>query len=442
MGSLTLQAGGLYLPIGTDAVVGKFAATDGNGDGTLDDPYSLTTAFTDGAVLPGETLWLRGGTYYWETRSPGEKGYVVSLRGTSGAPITIRPYPGERAIIDGGLKGKSNEAPYPEYLRIRDLEVLVSENVNDPTRLSEYEGSEPPADLVRPWGGMEFARGHDIKLINNIIHDNMQGIGFWQQVSGDSELYGNIIYNNGWDAPDRKHGHAIYTQNGVTHTDWKYIRNNISTNPWVNHIHAFGTAAPIDRFYIANNMCAAGLDTDPDWGSGRVVIGSDTVLSYLLRVIGNICAGLANRTLCDLSVGYGTGNRGDDVVVTGNRIWGSFGVLEFTNLTSSDNFAWQHDWTQGPRLDGVLIDIPSSPYTFLQPNIYDSSRAHLMVQNFADDETVAVDVSGFLGVGDNWELMDPRDLYGDPMQSGTCSGSTITIALDGEWLIGVLMNRG
>ncbi|MGI8978992.1 MAG: hypothetical protein ACR2FY_07185 [Pirellulaceae bacterium] len=47
-------------------------------------------------LKPGDTLYLRGGTYY-------EKSFV-SPSGSEGAPITISSYPGELAIIDGALR--------------------------------------------------------------------------------------------------------------------------------------------------------------------------------------------------------------------------------------------------------------------------------------------------------------------------------------------------
>ncbi len=47
-------------------------------------------------LKPGDTLYLRGGVYYEKVS--------LSQSGTSNAPITIASYPGELAIIDGGLK--------------------------------------------------------------------------------------------------------------------------------------------------------------------------------------------------------------------------------------------------------------------------------------------------------------------------------------------------
>lgn len=47
-------------------------------------------------LKPGDTLYLRGGTYYEKVR--------LTRSGTAEAPITIASYPGEMAILDGGLR--------------------------------------------------------------------------------------------------------------------------------------------------------------------------------------------------------------------------------------------------------------------------------------------------------------------------------------------------
>ena len=53
-------------------------------------------------LKPGDTLYLRGGTYYERVR--------LSCAGTYDAPITVRSYPGELAVIDGGIR-EFYEAP-------------------------------------------------------------------------------------------------------------------------------------------------------------------------------------------------------------------------------------------------------------------------------------------------------------------------------------------
>src|SRR3990172_1114386 len=180
-------------------------------NGSISAPWDLQTALSATAMVqPGDNINLKEGTYKHPNRSVGSKGYIIKLVGTSGSPITIKPEIGKRVTIDGGLY--TDETFVSQYVNVVGLEVLVSENLTE-TRTSTSSGSGAPPDLVRPWGGIDLRTGHAINIINCVIHDNFQGIGFWGTLGGNSTLYGNIIYSNGWIAPDRKHGHGIYTQN-------------------------------------------------------------------------------------------------------------------------------------------------------------------------------------------------------------------------------------
>lgn len=67
---------------------------DGN-SGTLESPWkNLGSALR--RLKPGDTLVLRGGRYYERV--------VLTQSGEPGKKITIRSYPGELAVIDGGLR--------------------------------------------------------------------------------------------------------------------------------------------------------------------------------------------------------------------------------------------------------------------------------------------------------------------------------------------------
>lgn len=65
------------------------------GPGTKEQPWkTLSRAGKD--LKPGDVLYLRGGTFYERT--------TLTIAGTKDAPITIRAFPGEIAILDGGLR--------------------------------------------------------------------------------------------------------------------------------------------------------------------------------------------------------------------------------------------------------------------------------------------------------------------------------------------------
>jgi len=67
---------------------------DGNA-GTEPAPWK-TLAYALRRLQPGDTLYLRGGTYYEKAS--------LTRSGTAEAPITIASFPGEVAVIDGGLR--------------------------------------------------------------------------------------------------------------------------------------------------------------------------------------------------------------------------------------------------------------------------------------------------------------------------------------------------
>ena len=66
---------------------------DDEGDGAEASPWRTLQHAID-QLAPGDTLYLRGGTYYENVR--------ISLHGAKDAPITICSYPGEQSVLDGG----------------------------------------------------------------------------------------------------------------------------------------------------------------------------------------------------------------------------------------------------------------------------------------------------------------------------------------------------
>ncbi len=130
-----------------------------------------------------------------------------------------------------------------------------------PRRIAE--GGSSPASYGRPWGGLNVYSGRGCKYIHLVIHDNAQGISFWSGAT-DNEIYGCIIYDNGWEAPDRGHGHAIYTQN---EKGLKTIADCIMTGGYGFSLHAYGSPrAFVDHYLAVGNIV---------YRSGPFLIGGD-----------------------------------------------------------------------------------------------------------------------------------------------------------------------
>src|SRR5215472_3719233 len=80
----------------TGQAIDHFVAPNGSfsGNGTFNSPWDLQTALNQPAgVLPGDTIWLRGGVYH----APTSNGFTSYLAGTAAGPILVRNYNGERA---------------------------------------------------------------------------------------------------------------------------------------------------------------------------------------------------------------------------------------------------------------------------------------------------------------------------------------------------------
>ncbi len=72
------------------------AGVDADSGGGIDTPWH-TLGYAFRRLQPGDTLFLRGGTYF-------ESSLVLSNSGTESQPIVIRGYPGETAVIDSGYR--------------------------------------------------------------------------------------------------------------------------------------------------------------------------------------------------------------------------------------------------------------------------------------------------------------------------------------------------
>jgi len=92
---------------------------------------------------PGDTLYLRGGVYY--------ERMALRRSGNEGAPITIRSFPGELAVIDGGLR-EFQEAPETSWQPLAD--GAPGEYVSTRTYFDLDERSPPHQFLPAAWEPM------------------------------------------------------------------------------------------------------------------------------------------------------------------------------------------------------------------------------------------------------------------------------------------------
>ncbi|HET6583658.1 MAG TPA: hypothetical protein VFG69_09425 [Nannocystaceae bacterium] len=403
---------GLYLYPAVAAAAEWHVTPDGaaEGDGSEASPWDLATAMAHpAAVMPGDTIWLHGGTY------PIVGGLTGVLVGTLDQPIVMRAVAGERVTLDTGDSAENRIFIEGAYAWYWGFEVTSSAE-------DRYADDGNAAD--RGYSIDAGSSGNPgIKLINLVVHDTQGAIGFWSGLTDESEVYGCLIYFNGYDFEDRGHGHAIYTQNveGA-----KIVRDNVMFGQYSHGIHAYTEGGQINDFVMEGNISFEnGVVSTISGRTRNLLVGGAPVAEnpQLRENYGWFDRGDGDGTSCD--IGYGSGTA--DAIAEGNVCAGGIAFrVDGTPMSIAGNtFVGSVEGLDAgmfPDNDVYPDGAPSGAQSFVRPNAYDPDRAHVVVFNWDLADTVDVDLSALLADGDGFELYDVQNYYGDPVLAGTYAG--------------------
>ncbi len=459
--------------IGNAAAADHFVAWNGTsaGSGSISSPWDLQTALSQPAtVQPGDTIWVRGGTYH----APTSNGFSSYLNGTASSPIIVRNYNAERATMDG-FGTEFVLGVYGSYTWFWGLEIMDSNTKR--TSTTPGSGAEPNAFGVAVYGpGNRF--------INLIVHDTAEGFSAYDQ-SPNSEFYGNLSYYNGWRGPDRNHGHGMYMQNA---SGTKLISDNIVGDNADEGLQVYGSGnASIIGFTVTgNSLYNTSSWPSPNYqynlvlGGGSIQSGNTISNNYsfftLARNYGFINLGqyssgdnlvAINNVFVGGYVSVAVEGMAGPVTFTGNRVYNTsasarlvtFGL--FSGQTTS-GFVWDNNsyygldrfyagiyngsstsggvsttlpgWTSETGFDShstYADGTPTSNWIYVRPNKYEAKRANITIYNWTLSSTVAVDLSSVLTPGDTYVIQDAQNFYGPPVAGGTYSGGTIAIPMTG-----------
>lgn len=404
-----------------------YAAPNGSasGNGSRDKPWDLATALAQpSAVKPGDTVWLRGGTY--------TGAFTSSLTGSPGKPITLRQYPGERVTIDGNYGGNN------PTLDIRGSNAwywgfeVTNSNL---TRIS------PTGDSPATRGVGVNLLGPATRLINVVIHDTGQGV-LSTAAAPDAQVYGSLIYYNGYDGPDRGHGHGIYLQND---TGIKRIVDNILFAQFGYGIHAYTESSKLNNLYFEGNTSFNnGVLSQVSGASTNLLVGangsaaSDPNASEKVAkndsLVGNMTysSGSAGTSA---NLGYSKGiaspniannylmgptalaliNAFRPISMSGNSLWGTISGFTSSEFPNNTYFA----------------NRPTGLKVFIRPNQFEPGRAQITVYNWDKLAAVDIDLKGLLTAGTAYELRNAQNFFGPAVLSGTYDGSTLHVPMNG-----------
>ncbi len=384
-----------------------------SGNGSINNPWDLKTALNQpSAVHAGDTIWLRGGTY---TNPP----WVSHLVGTAANPIIVRQYAGERARLDGNYAGNETTLIIlGQYTWFWGFEVFNS----DPTRYTS-DGDWPP----RRGPGTQNS-GQGTRMINMIVHDTSQGVLTGEDAT-DARIYGNLFYYNGYDSPDRGHGHGIYAQN-VGSTP-KPIYDNIIFQQFGWGIHAYGEGGHLDNLDFQGNISFNNGGLSGGWHTN--ILYGGLLLAHNPKLISNYTYNTAHQN--NNNLGYSAGSTGAKVQDNYFASDTALGVVNGSSMTITGNtFAGKTSgFSPGSFPDNTYYGstLPTGVKVFIRPNAYEAKRANIAIYNWDLNTTVDVDVSGILSNGDGYEVRNAADFFGAPVLQGTYSGGSLTLPMTG-----------
>ena len=420
--TVTVTGGSTTTPPSTR--VGYYAAPNGTsaGDGSMARPWDLQTALNggNGRVQPGDTVWMRGGTYTGKYRS--------TLTGQSGRPIVVRGLPGERAIIDAATSDGTgsvlnNTGAYSVFW---GFEITNS----NPTRTSTEVGQKKRPNVVA-----NFAS--HTKYINLVVHDG--GVAFYSDaVYSDVELVGNVIYNNGWQAPDRGHGHGIYLRSDGTGV---VARDNIVFNQFGYGFHIFSNPGEghLNNIRLEGNVSFNNGALSTNSSSANILFGGDET-SDNGTLDGNMTYFSAGEGgSANLKVGYGSLQNGA-VTVRNNYVAGGNTALEVNQwstasitsntLVGATTLTRINDGGISLGSGNNLLPSTSATKVFVRANPYERGRGNIVVYNWGRSGSVSVSLSGVVPTGARYEIRNAQNITGAPVASGTYSGGSVDLPIN------------
>jgi hypothetical protein len=309
--------------------------------------------------------------------------------------------------------------------------------------------------------------GPNNKLINCIIHNvGNDGVGFWTPAI-DSEVYGCIIYNNGYIGPDRGHGHGIYSQN-LTGT--KTIQDNILFNSFGLGIQIYTEGGNIQGYNIEGNIIFNSGLPGNNFLERHILVGGYKPVDRIL-IKSNYLYNRPNySSKASIQLGYGTADNVKAEVIDNYVVNGAFSVLKAWNsltatgntiatVSSSKQVLTFDDFKSGKspiysnnkyytgKLDihssfdawksfsgqdknsTYSASLPTANHIVLRKNKYEKGRAHLAIYNWAKESSVKVDLSSVLEKDAEYKIYDVSNLSGGPIASGKYAGGSVGISM-------------
>lgn len=449
------------------------------GDGSLGRPWNLQTALSKMTVVkPGDTIWLRGGTYSGT--------FTSTLNGAPGKLITLRAYPAERVILtDINFRKPKKDTLNVQgtYTAFWGFEVTTYGKDKAPGECWDNDrAGDAVSDCIQ--NSVRIDGAHN-KFINLTVHDTNNAFG-GSKFAVDTEYYGNVIYNVG----RNRHEHGIYPQNNDPRQP-KNIIDNVFFNISGDAIHMYGLNGTLDGFNVeGNTFFSSGAPSRKDGQQDAFIRVGGSLPASAISIADNCFYSSPALSLSiGLELGYSNTNN-DDVVfrdnyvasglplwvrtpwrsmtVTGNTFYSykttnvAFGFrnekirnviskwdnnryiyspaqkFQFTSISSAAEGGRMSygDWKDRMGQDahstaGSRELLEAEPPTILvRPNRYEPGRGFITAYNWSKKPIIDADISGLgLRRGQKFVVRDVQNLFGNPLFTGTYNGEPLALSM-------------
>ena len=425
-----------------------YVATNGTagGDGSIGNPWDIYTVFSGNSVaISGDTVWIRSGSY------SNLAGFTNTVSGLKLKAYTNSFASRELVLLQGRTFELTNET------EIYDIWLQGA----DTARVSTNSGSAPNDVEIR--NGFK-PTGPNVKIINCIVSDILGfGVGAGTNAHGLT-VYGTHSMFNGWEAPDRGHGHNYYFQNRL---DTMTVKHSSSFAAMNNNFQA--------RSSEPTNCQNLYFDGFVSWQSARMT--TNYTGGYEFEVGESFTSNIWVHQLLTFNnfvtngvslFGGDSGAANDGLTISNSIIGTDLRLVEWTNSVFLSNTvfahtrvldmdqtyapasAWNmdsnnwfsHEWGFGefdyPGGTGGHVDFtnttgldingtyttgaPSGTNVITWINDYETNRAFVTIYNWASNDNVIVNCDLFLVTDDTYRVVNMEDPGGEVM-TGTYNGS-------------------
>jgi hypothetical protein len=433
-----------------------------SGPGTSTQPYALRTALSGQVGRPGDTFWLRGGTY--------NLGYIETMiHGAPGAPITFRQIIGEQARVDGALVFWNSIG----HVIVRDFELYGSDT-NRITRQTNV-GYNPTDINIRDSGVISYVP--NMSFINLTVHDHVRHGFYISPEASNNVVYGCVVYNNGWVGPDNSSGHNFYIQNNAGS---KVLAENITfNNAGVNfQVYDDHQNGQLRNVTMEGNVAfnASVLSTTRAYRDWIIGVDAPSVSSDGIVFKDNMgYHAPGSRTTAQAQLGReGVNGR---LVATGNYLTVPVQVNNWQTAVFSNNvvalqssgyvvdlqqsqtltaLGWNHntyyrpstgsefhrnsstfqfgDWKTTTGFDSsssYAAGAMTGTKVFVRPNIHEPGRANIVIYNWDGRDSVDVDIRSVLPIGAGYDVRNAEDFFAAPVLGGTFDGRPLRLPMRG-----------